>query len=759
MSRKTTSGAKRTINPKEVDNLYRQVLDASEQKEYNLAEKYGNEDASGVWSPEPKVVLETQTLKSLVTNEDWVYICCDKIASRIAAQPLMVMRKVVKNGKKTTENVDNPVVQAMLENPNDYQTYYQWMYSTIMDLVAIGNSVTWIAFVSKQLVHIPIETIFIDVDATKNGIRSYKVTAGSQQDYPNLKSAISIPPQQICHARRPNPSSMIWGLSPFIPGKKSVLFNRYTSEYLNSYYLKGAQPGLALEMSNDANEKMALRLLRSFEMAHTGRKNQRRNLILPKGVTVKDVSHKLADQQLKDYWLLNRETIINLLGIPKHEFSIQEAGSLGSEEYKTALKNFWSGTLRSTMNLVSQSLTKTMKPLLKEDEFLEFDLTDVDVLQEDKMTKAMLAQSMLATHTVDEIRAELYELGPRPVSAYQPPTFGGQQTLAAEPPIDENKAIDTAETKDARTTNIERLDTILKSNGDWWSQREEMVQRAVDKTSEKLAVVVKGIFSDVAADLVNVIKSQAKKKDTDPKYGIPSKTELRRRLKNSSLKFEEQYIDEVTKALIAQVELGYDAALVLPFNLPNPAELEAIRVRNADGRRESLRARGLDTFSNMSKTTTERVMQAVEDGIANGLTLDEVVKNVTDSLAGEASASRIETIVRTETLTATSLGQAAAMDDAAKLIPNLKKAWVNAGDDRVRGLGSKDQADHWSMQGQMVDYDKPFVDPRSNAKMMFPRDPQGGPGDVINCRCTFIMIPGDEADRAGLSDLQSEVTV
>jgi HK97 family phage portal protein len=757
MSRKTNAVQKIKVDPRVAQRMYEDVLrvadnDPDRVKSNNLVERFGNEDATGVWTPDIKAVLDTQTLKSLVCNEDWVYICCDKIASRIAAQPLMVMKISYKNGKKVTENVDNHPVNKMLENPNEYQTYYHWMYSQVMDLVSIGNSVTWCAFVSKQLIHIPIETIYIDVDRAAHSIRAYHVLANAAEDYPKLKSSLVIPPQQICHSRRPNPSSMMWGLSPFIPGKKSVLFNRYSSEYLNGFYLKGAQPGLALEISKEANEKNALRLLKSLEMAHTGRKNQRRNLILPKGVSVKDISHKLADQQLKEYWLLNRETIINLLQIPKHEFSIQEAGSLGSEEYKTALRNFWHGSLRSTMGLISQSLTKTLRPLLGEDMCLEFDLSNVDVLKDDQMAKALLAQTMLATHTVDEIRQELYDLGPKPV-AVQPIAPTTPAELPVEEPIEqESKAIDT------RQMNIEKLDIILKSNDGWWKRREELVQAGVDKSMETLSGVVSDIFSDQVISLVKVIKGEVKK-SLKNKETLISKTDLRRRLRSASLNFEERYIDEVTKTLSAQVELGYDSSLVLPFNLPNQSEIEAIRARNADGRRETLKARGLETFSNMSKTTTESIMTIIENGLADGKTIDQMVAEVSEKMTGDVSVSRIDTIVRTETLTATSIGQAAAMEDVATVVPNLKKAWVNAGDDRVRGLGAKDGADHWGMQGQVKAYDQPFVDPRSGARLLFPRDPSGGPGDVINCRCTFIMIPGDEADRAGLSDLSSQVDV
>ena len=642
---------RKKVSRNAVINEYERVLDSS-QKDYNLVQHLGNESGSnGVWRNELNTTMSVQTLKGLMFGEDWPFICCDRIASKIAAQPLMIMRKLTRNGKKATEVVmDNPV-QDMLESPNEYQTYYQWMYSLVMDLMCTGNAINWVAFVSRQIIHIPIENIQIDSDTGLNGgIKCYRVLATSQDDYPNLKGSINIPPAQVCHVRRPNPSSMIWGLSPFIPGRKSVLFNKHSTEYLNNYYIKGAQPGLVLEIGNEANEKNVLRLLRSFEAAHTGRTNQRRNMILPKGVTSKDASHKLADQQLKDYLMLNRETIINLLQVPKHELSISEAGSLGSEEYKTALRNFWNGPLKGTMGMVAQSLTKTLRPLLGDDLFLEFDLSDVEVLQDDKVNKADLATKMLSTHSVNEIRAELYELAPiaggEHVSIVAKVPVAGSPGVPTEVPpaqkdlaffkadqisalldivsksntgaitsdsaiaiimsvfsINEQtarsiigkenisvevKSLLPVDTKEVRLRNIERLNTVLKAADGWWSKREALVGAATDKAASDLKPIVTDLFSKQADAVASAVSKTIKKKSFIQKAAtIPSKAELKRRIMDALDNYKSQYVEDVGDVLSTQMDIGYDAALIVPFNIPNTAQMEALKARNADGRRQT----------------------------------------------------------------------------------------------------------------------------------------------------------------------------
>jgi hypothetical protein len=696
------------------------------------------------------------------------------------------------------------------------------MYSLVMDLMCTGNAVNWVAFTSKQIIHIPIENIQIDSETgVTGGIKCYRVVMGNSEDFPMVKSSVSIPPNQICHVRRPNPSSMIWGLSPFIAGRKSVLFNKHSTEYLNNYYVKGAQPSMILEMDAGANENNVLRLLRSFEASHTGRSNQRRNMILPKGVTAKDASHKLADQQLKEYLELNRETIINLLQIPKHELSLADSGSLGSEEYKTALRNFWNGPIKGSMKMIAQSLTKALKPLLTDDYFLEFDLSDVEVLQADKTSRADLATKMLSTHSVNEIRAELYEIDPilggEKLQTNQAPMFQQQQASTAPGQdvittptqslngaqvsslieivsqvnagtltidsalsiimmsfaIDEQtarnilgkggvpeavtstKSVDSVD--DIRKRNIERLDTVLKSNDGWWAKREAIMHESTDKHAAKLAEVVTNLFADQAVAAIEIAHSMIKKKSLVTKADELSKAEFKRRLRKALGSFESQYIEDYANALATQMDMGYDSSLILPFNLPNEGQIAALKAKNADGRRQILDDRGLQSFQYMSKTTTEQVMASITEGIEKQQTVDEMVRGLKEMFTNpDEIGGRLERIVRTETLTAASIGQAAAMNDAGSIIPGLKKSWVNAGDDRVRGLKASDGADHVSLQGVIVDFDKPFTDPRSGTKLMYPRDTNGQAGDVINCRCSLIYMPPENAAALGFENLNTE---
>lgn len=714
----------------------------------------------GIWDSEFRAFIDSMTLKQLFFSETWVYILVDLVAMKIASQPIRVMTGVVdETGQYIKKPAEGHTLQDLIENPNPYQAYTAWMYCMVVDLTLLGNSILWYASQANYLMILPGESVTMDIDAsgTLLSYNTAEINSDGGQFLSDKKTKFAV--EDIMHMRRPNPSSLLWGLSPFIPGRKSVLFNRYSQDYLNSFYQKGAMPGFALEMDKEANERVAMRLLRSFENAYTGRKNMRRTLVLPKGVSLKEVSHSLADQDLAIYIDKNREDIINLLKVPKHELSLQASGSMGSDEANSALKNFWHATLIPMMRIIEGELTKFFRrrgQLEGVDQFLEFDLTSVEPLQEDRVLQADLAKKMLESGwSINEVRSKIWHLKPAttpgtddpflvfPKSPTTPFALGIHQPQQVAPaaatlalPAADDKADTGSRTKAAK----DKLSSFLKGGDGWWSRREAHAREAVAKGTHEMEKAVLKMFADMAVTITKAVKAHLKEKswDTlrtkaDERSKLVGKAELRRKLRKGLDKFETQWIDNTREVLSARVDVGYGVALELPFNMGSESELAGLRERGASMRAQALEARAERAFSYMNETTVEGVYATIEKGIDAGKTVQEIAGDLRSKFSDiEEIGSRAMTIARTEVLTAVSLGQASAMADAAKLIPDLMKMWLTADDDRVRHS-------HEQLHGDFVEHDEEF----SNG-LQFPRDPEGDASEVINCRCTWIMVPKDQ---------------
>lgn len=142
-------------------------------------------------------------------------------------------------------------------------------------------------------------------------------------------------------------------------------------------------------------------------------------------------------------------------------------------------------------------------------------------------------------------------------------------------------------------------------------------------------------------------------------------------------------------------------------------------------------------ITSITETTRTQIIRQIRTGQSEGQGVETIADNIV-SVVGSISKVRGALIARTETHAAANAGA----DQAARAtnIP-LKKEWVSVSDHRTRD--SDDDFDHAAADGQVVEMDQPFRIPKSSGGfelLMFPGDPAGSPGNVINCRCSVAHI-------------------
>ena len=696
----------------------------------------GQNNGAGLWKEEIAAFLDSLTLKSLFFSDDWVFIVVDLIANKISSQPLRVFKKTIISEAFTIERADGHQLNELFLNPNPMQDYHSWMYNTVVELALMGNSIIWNAKNKNSLTTLPTELMSLDLD-NKCKIRNYRMASNATDGAACPEQFVNFKPDNIMHIRKPNPSSLLWGLSPFVPGRKSVLFNRYSQDYLNAFYLRQATPGLALKMEKQVNEDVALRQLRTFELAYSGRANQRRTLILPKGVDVKPLSHNLSDQKLVDMIDKNRETIINLFKIPKHELGLQKVGSLGSEEHRLALRNFWEACLIPMMALIEGGMTKYFAKELGKDHVVKFDLAGVDALAEDKIAKATLAKELLESGwSVNEVRAEIYfKDGAKDENANRPYNLvrldkntamlgtreDGEEVVGNET---EPEPVETDEDKALLPTRI--------SNWVDFSQKQLDLELA-DKTSD-IENDTMASFSQMADVTVDQILAKAIANDDEGLTGLEP-VALALLIGKAFIDLKADWVSRVSNRLTPTVELGYDQEVDLVSNSQDRSRLERFRDENLQSRKRLLGARLNRAFDLMSETATAAVLKDVEQGIRLGESISAIADRVVKFYSVDNARFRAERIARTEVLTAASIGQWEAVQDAKKVNPKIKKMWVTASDERVRSTHQIAGA-----QGSLS------VDKNFSNGLRFPRDPLAfNASEVVNCRCSLVLIEPDNA--------------
>lgn len=139
----------------------------------------------------------------------------------------------------------------------------------------------------------------------------------------------------------------------------------------------------------------------------------------------------------------------------------------------------------------------------------------------------------------------------------------------------------------------------------------------------------------------------------------------------------------------------------------------------------------------------EEVYDLVAGEVAKGVNLGESipklaarVDNVLSTTASERWPNRATVIARTETIGALNAGRADAFQAVATdSDEELFSFWLATDDNRTRHT-------HREAEGQRVPVGTPFQ--VGGHQLRFPGDPLGPPQEVIQCRCTLLLVDAEE---------------
>ena len=148
-----------------------------------------------------------------------------------------------------------------------------------------------------------------------------------------------------------------------------------------------------------------------------------------------------------------------------------------------------------------------------------------------------------------------------------------------------------------------------------------------------------------------------------------------------------------------------------------------------------------------SRITTVRqsyiqfLTQIMTKGIAEGKTISMIATDMT-KLIKSRNFYRWQSlrIARTETTAASNYAATVSSSVSGVL---MDKVWISALDARTRQPPDS-KFDHYNMNQIRVPLDKPFN--VSGQNLMFPGDPNGSAGNVINCRCSVAQVVRRDAN-------------
>jgi hypothetical protein len=151
----------------------------------------------------------------------------------------------------------------------------------------------------------------------------------------------------------------------------------------------------------------------------------------------------------------------------------------------------------------------------------------------------------------------------------------------------------------------------------------------------------------------------------------------------------------------------------------------------------------LATVSNRMVRTVDSTFDLVARQVSIGANLGEGAAEIADRVDGVLSTTRTErwpnratVVARTETMGALNSGRQDAFAAVAEeLATPFEQMWVATMDKRVRHT-------HRRADGQRVPTGQPFI--VGGASLRFPGDPLGPGKEIIQCRCSLILLESGE---------------
>lgn len=143
----------------------------------------------------------------------------------------------------------------------------------------------------------------------------------------------------------------------------------------------------------------------------------------------------------------------------------------------------------------------------------------------------------------------------------------------------------------------------------------------------------------------------------------------------------------------------------------------------------------MQKVTSVRQSVIKELIRVFAEGIDRGDNIETVARNIRKTVNnGDFYRWQSMRIARTEATGAANLGTIKASEASGV---ELTKEWISSIDKRTR-RNPKSEFDHVDMDGVVVDEKQPF---NVNGDLIqFPGDPNGEPGNIINCRCAIAML-------------------
>lgn len=615
----------------------------------------------------------------------WVYACIHRIMKAVASVPWVVSRRT-KAGE--WEVVPGHPLEELLKKPNPYMSGQDLIERLTAHLYLGGNGL-WTKIRAGGIVA---ELWPIGPDGIKPVPSQKKFIERYEYEKDGVKH--SIKPEDIIHVMFIDPSNPYWGMSPLQAGARTVdtdveavtwnkvaLQNRAITDGVFSF-----KEPLTREQWEEAR--------RQVREQHQGADNARTPWVLGGDATWHQMSLSPAEMDFIESRRMTREEICAIFQVPPPMVGIYDNATLANIE--TARKIFWLDTVIPFLEDIQSSLNLALTPEFGPDLMIEFDVSNVEAIQENYHDKIETAKTLWAMGVpFNQINQQL-ELGFNDIP-------GGDIGYLPMSLLPAGMALPEGGDK-ARQTKAWNLSDENQQAAYW-----KAFDRRRQNWEKKVAQIVGRRFRDEGQ---KVAEAYEEGRDVD-----------------GAIDAQRPEWETMLTAIYAGVmeDFGQETGEALAKSI-GPTSRKFEFDPWLDNVREWIETTVAEKVTLISQATKNMIKQQIALGFEEGDSTVEIAERLQRQYR-DFSDRRAMTIARTEVVAASNAGSHFAAEQTGL---EYQRVWLSSRDERVRD-------DHADMDGQRRGKNEPFEAP-DGSLLMFPGDTSLGAAasQTIQCRCTEI---------------------
>lgn len=687
----------------------------------------GKSGSSLAWQRGDDVSEGGATMLNAYQQSVWVYACVSALAEQIAQIPFRFSRVPSAPAKQRTgkwrqralgeDMVERGPVVDLFERPHPQLTRFQFW----------ELAVSWLQL-RGELFCVPVEDgrnvsrlIILSPDQFREEVRENMLLGWHYTGSTTapLETRVLLP-EEIISDRLANPYNFWRGMSPLDVARLAAQTDYASAQFQKGLMLNNADTGVIVHTEQQASEEQQKSIMAALLARKRKAGTADRPLFLFGGAKVEKPTLSATDMQFLENRKFNRQEICAVFKVPQEIIGFTEDANRSVGE--SARLNF----IENRVAPLCERLEAAFAPLIKRLDpglYGWFDLECLPIMQAARRGRYTTAAAAFNMGVPIDECSEIFDLGlpsdlPHAGKSFLP--FSLQEVGAV---VESPASSAESQTAEPQQNILDRTDTLLRALQSPISNLKSQIPHVCAPNPEfeasiagsikaKTGVLKKFFFEQRGRVLAALAQEVPKKAQGRSLGDIFDKA-----------KEDAALIAKMKARLIADLEFG-GAQLFKEigggdFNLKPAAATAFLKLRDPK-------------LKEINATTADKIIAAVSEGLDAGEGYNEVADRV-KAIYGMSDA-RAGVIALTETNTAVNAGRYGAMADAGV----QRKGWQTSNLENTRQSHLENQALSQTNNGILLD----AVWPNG---CLFPSDPEGDPGETINCRCFGYAVIGKSA--------------